>query len=106
MWGDADAGDLWMEYELATAGKRAIVASRGLYEAYAVGEVDDDEAAAEDVQEALVVVEVDPMTWLCLAAVDQCRAYVGAVEQWAADGCRGRPPDPGVFVTRPCRREG
>ena len=98
MWGDADAGDLWMEYELATAGKRAIVASRGLYEAYAVGEVDDDEAAAEDVTEALAVVEVDPMMWLCLAAVDQCRAYVAAVEQWAADGCRGRPPDAVVHL--------
>ena len=98
MWGDADAGDLWMEYELATAGKRAIVASRGLYEAYAVGEVDDDEAAAEDVTEALAVVEVDPMMWLCLAAVDQCRAYVAAVEEWAAAGCRGRPPDPAEWL--------
>jgi hypothetical protein len=89
MWGDVDADDLWTEYEQATAGKRAIVASRGLYETYAVGAVDDDEAAAEDVHEAVAVVEVDPVMWLCLAALDQCRAYVGAVEEWAADGCRG-----------------
>ena len=100
MWGDVDAGDLWMEYKMGTAGKRAIVASRGLYEAYAVGEVDDDEAAVEDVQEALAIVEVDPLLWLCLAAVDRCGEYVAAVEAWVADECRGRPPDAGAMLSQ------
>lgn len=71
MWGDKDAADLWTEYEQATAGKHAIVASAGLSEAYGVGVVDDDEAAVEEVHEPLAVVEVDPVMWMILAAVDQ-----------------------------------
>jgi hypothetical protein len=51
----------------------------------------------EEVAEALAVVEVDPIMWLCLAAVDRQRDFVVAVELWAADACRGRPPDAGAW---------
>ncbi len=86
------------DYEHPTAGKHAIVASAGLYKAYGVGVADDEKAAVEDVQEAQAVVEVDPVMWMVLAAIDQQRPYVAAVEQWAAGGCRGRPPDPVVVI--------
>ena len=94
-WGDADAGRLWTEYEQATLGKRAIVASHGLYERYGINQATEDEAAeGPEVQELLVEVELDPLHWFTLGAVDAQRAYVTAVEEWAADGARGDPPCP------------
>jgi hypothetical protein len=94
MWGDKDAGDLWTEYETATLGKNAIVASRGLLEMYGITQAADEEAAVEEVTEPLAVVEVDPLAWLALGAVDRQRDFVRAVEEWAAAGCPGAPPDP------------
>lgn len=98
-WGDADAGRLWTEYEQATAGKRAIVASRGLMARYGIGQATDEEAAeGPEVEEVLVDVELDPMWWYALAAVDRQRQYLTAVEEWAADGARGAPPDPSECI--------
>lgn len=98
-WGDLDAARLWTEYEQATAGKRAIVASRGLYATYGIVQASEEEAAeGPDVEEVMAEVELDPMWWYALGAVDAQRAYVLEVEQWAAAGANGPPPDPGDLL--------
>ena len=103
-WGDADAGKLWAEYEEATAGRRAIVVSRGLYERYGIDtSTDTDAAEGEKAEEVSGEVRLDPMWWYALGAVDGQRAYVTAVEQWAADGSRGDPPDPSRLFGRVVR---
>jgi hypothetical protein len=104
-WGDADAGRLWSEYEQATAGKRAIVASRGLYARYGIGQATEEEAAeGPEVENLLVEIELDPLHWYALGAVDAQRAYVTAVEVWAADGARGDPPHPVDTLTEAVKR--
>ena len=103
-WGDADAGRLWSEYEQATAGKRAIVASRGLMARYGITSTTDEEAAeGPEVDQLLVEVELDPMWWAALAALDRQRQYVAAVEHWAAEGAKGEPPDPIEVLNRDAR---
>lgn len=63
---------------------------------YGIGQTTDEEAAeGPEVDELLAEVELDPLWWYALAAVDKQRAYLEVVEQWAADGARGAPPDPG-----------
>lgn len=91
MWGDADAGRLWDEYERATKGVHAIQASPGLYVLYEVAQVDDDEAAAPAATNVVATVEVDPMDWLLLAEYQITDRYVMAVEEWAATAS-GSPP--------------
>ena len=104
-WGDADAGRLWSEYEQATAGKRAIVASRGLYARYGIGQATEEEAAeGPEVESVLVEIELDPLHWYALGAVDAQRTYVTAVEVWAADGARGDPPHPVDTLKEAVRR--
>lgn len=94
MWGDAKAARLWWEYERATAGRHAIQASPGLYARYEVESADDEDAAAPAVDDVLVTVEVDPMSWVLLVEYHQLDRYVLAIETWAAAGATGPPPDP------------
>jgi hypothetical protein len=44
------------------------------------------------VAEALAVIEVDPLLWSCLSAVDLCRMFVAQVEQWAVEVATARHP--------------
>jgi len=104
MWGDRNAADLRNEYESATLGKRAIVASRGLYETPRVGVVDDAEAVVEEAAEPIAPGSRGPAHVLCLAALDLCRVYVTQVEAWVVDGCHGPPPDPIGLIVAPSRR--
>lgn len=93
--GDREALDLWLDYERATAGKRAIVASRGLYARFGVDEVDDEEASMGEATEDWVAeVTIPADRWVVLCAVDAQTTHLARIEEWAAAGCVGDPPDP------------
>ena len=94
-WGDAEAAELWWCYERATAGRRAIVASRGLLDRYGIGQVaEEDAAGGPEAEDVLGAVELDAMQWAALHAVDAVSVFLGAVEAWAVAGATGPPPDP------------
>ena len=97
MWGDADARDLWLEYERATAKRHAVQASKGLMDFYGVEEADDDQAAAPEAVTVVASVQVDVTDWVVMAELHLCDAFVMLVEQWAADGA-GLPPDGRGFL--------
>lgn len=86
VWGDADARDLWLEYERATAGRHAIQCSPGLMAFYGVTEVTDEDAAAPEAEHVVASVEVDVMDWVALVELHAADRYVMAVEQAVADG--------------------
>ncbi len=98
MWGDAEAAARWWEYERVMTGKLPIQASPELAERYGVEQVDDDEAAAPEAVEVVAEVEVDPCDWLLLSEYHATDRFVMAVEEWAATGAVGRPPDARAHV--------
>ncbi len=79
-------------------GKHAIQASPELAERYGVEHVDDDQAAAPEAEQVVAEVEVDPIDWLLLAEYEITDRFVMAVEEWAANGPGGRPPDARAHV--------
>ena len=83
MTGDKSQLALWLEYEQATKGLRAITSSRGLPEILGVPEQTDDELAAENRDgEAVALVPVE--TW------NQVTARTGLTWQLLdAAGCGG-----------------
>ena len=84
---------MWWAYEYATAGRRAIVASRGLFERYGIGVVDEDDAAEGDEAENVIgEVTVEVGDWIVLVSVDATDRYIELVELWAVAGAHGPPP--------------
>lgn len=92
-WGDAQAAAVWHEYEVATRGRRAIVASKGLLEAFGVVEESDDDAAVVRVEDPVRVVEVDHAGWLVLVATGRAWIFLKLLERWAAAGYVDRQPE-------------
>ena len=97
VWGCADAGRLWAEYERSTAGRHAIQASPGLYAFYEVTEATDEDAAAPEAHTVVASVEVDILDWVLMAELHVTDRFVMAVEDWAALGA-GPPPDGRAFL--------
>jgi hypothetical protein len=81
--GDVDDLALWHEYETATKGRQVLTWSKGLKARFHVGEVTDDDLAAEEVG-GDVVMEVPPAAFSRLCLVPGGTA--GLLEAVEADG--------------------
>lgn len=110
--GDARAGRLWTEYARAFKGRRQLTWSRGLKEMAGIGEVSDEEAAANEAQEeqedAGEAGDIETETWkrgarrrrgLILNAAED-RGAAGVAEVAASDGLEDPKPD-GVEMIEP-----
>lgn len=85
--GDADALALWWEYEQATKGTRALVWSPGLRAELGAGlEVSDEEAASEDLDEAVVEVLVPAQLWTTAVAHGLVPVVLEAFEEAGETG--------------------
>ena len=66
--GDADALDLWHEWEAASKGRRQLVWSRGLRELLALGVEKTDEELAEEAAGGEDVIQLDKHAYRQIAA--------------------------------------
>ncbi len=74
--------------------------SPGLHARYEVHPADEDTAAAPEAEDVTVSVEIDVGDWVLLVEYHLADAYLMAVEQWAADGAGGDPPQARAVVAR------
>lgn len=109
--GDAEDLRLWIGYEAATLGRRAITWSRGLKARYAVEEVQDQDLADAEVEGSVVVAEMPTDVWaklrrrrgftVQLLEAAELGGFVAVVQAVAdvlgpaAAAAIRRPPDPG-----------
>lgn len=102
--GDADDLDTWQEYERASFRRRQMTWSRGLKGRFAIEDVSDEEAAAEDAgDESLVILTGDtwrairatPLVWLLLEWAETAPQVTadGARELLLRSGIDQDPPD-------------
>jgi len=82
--GDVDALALWLEYEVATFGKRAIVWSKGLKDRFSVEDATDEDLSEVDVDDdVLVSVVVHDQVWNHLCWSGSVGILLRGLELWA-----------------------